>query len=78
MSRDVGDDEQMRANDVLVPLEGVAEASLTIGSPFFIKGETKRPAGPAPEVGQHTRTLLRELGISDDEIRRLQEAAVVQ
>ena len=77
-SRDVGADHQMKVNDILVPLTGVADAALTISSPFFIRGTPKRPAGPAPEVGEHTDALLREIGIADAEIRRLKEAGVVQ
>jgi crotonobetainyl-CoA:carnitine CoA-transferase CaiB-like acyl-CoA transferase len=77
-SQDVGDDEQMKANDVLVPLQGVNDVTFTVSSPFFIREEAKRPAGRPPEVGEHTQVLLREIGLSDAEIRQLREAKVVQ
>lgn len=77
-SEDARDDEQMKANGILVPLRGVPGAAMTVASPFFIRGETKRPAERAPEIGEHTDTLLRELGMEPAEVARLRAAGVVQ
>ena len=37
-----------------------------------------RPGRPAPEIGQHTNEILRELGCSDDEIVALHGAGAVR
>jgi crotonobetainyl-CoA:carnitine CoA-transferase CaiB-like acyl-CoA transferase len=33
--------------------------------------------GPAPTLGQHNDDVLRELGVSDDELDRLRSAGVI-
>jgi len=70
-------DDQMKANDILVPLQGVEGTQLTVNSPFFIRGQTKRAAHRAPDVGQHSVELLQEVGISDDQIKQLQAKNIV-
>jgi len=37
----------------------------------------KRPPQPAPELGQHTAQILKELGYSDADVARLKEAGAV-
>lgn len=69
-------DAQMKANDIVVPLEGVDGTSMTVSSPFFIGGQAKRVAQRAPSVGEHTDELLREIGLHDAELQRLREAGV--
>ena len=73
---DAVNDEQMKANDILVPLEGVEGTSMTVSSPFFIDGEVKRVAQRAPEVGEHTDELLRELGFTGSETQRLRDTGI--
>ena len=43
----------------------------TMNTPFRIEGADVGVRGPAPAVGQHTREVLEEIGLSDDEITAL-------
>jgi 2-methylfumaryl-CoA isomerase len=55
-----------------------AGTHLIPGSPLFFGAAPNRDVQPAPELGQHTDELLRDmLGCSAIEIRRLREAAIV-
>ena len=40
----------------------------TVAAPMKLRGVDLAPRGPAPELGQHTREVLRELGLSDAEV----------
>jgi len=40
----------------------------TIASPIFVAGTDKRKPEAAPEVGAHTREVLRSLGYADSAI----------
>ena len=64
-------DPQLRANDIVVPLEGVSDLEYTVSSPITVRGVSKVPARRAPELGEHTDEVLAELGFSSDEIRQL-------
>ena len=60
---DLRDDPQVRANRMLVPIEGSPVPGLeTVDSPIHLHGAVKRPARVAPEIGEHTREVLGELG----------------
>src|SRR5215510_15367400 len=57
------EDPQLRANDIVVPLEGAGgNLTSTIGSPIQVHGIAKVPARRAPGVGEHTEEILGELG----------------
>lgn len=43
----------------------------TVALPMRLRGQDLRPRGPAPDVGQHTREVLGELGLSDRELDAL-------
>ncbi|MFB6878299.1 CaiB/BaiF CoA transferase family protein [Streptomyces sp. NPDC056323] len=71
-------DPQLTANRILVPIEdGSAEPHLTIDSPVRLDQERKVPPRPAPGLGEHTDTVLRDLGFDESAITGLREAEVV-
>ena len=72
---DIDADVQMREGGHLVP--GAAPLSRTVASPLHLDGAPHRPPGPAPALGQHSAELLREAGLSEAEIQRLIDQAVV-
>lgn len=71
-------DPQLTANGILVPIEdGSAEPHLTVDSPVRLDQERKVPPRPAPDLGEHTDAVLRELGYDDAAITELRGAEVV-
>jgi crotonobetainyl-CoA:carnitine CoA-transferase CaiB-like acyl-CoA transferase len=49
----------------------------TVAAPVHVEGADITPRGPAPAVGAHTRDVLTELGLSDDDVRGLAADGVV-
>ena len=71
-------DPQLRANDIVVPLEGAGgNLKFTISSPLQMHGIAKVPARRAPELGEHNAEILTQLGFSTKEIDGLQASGVV-
>ncbi|MGE7435688.1 CaiB/BaiF CoA transferase family protein [Kitasatospora sp. NPDC001175] len=71
-------DPQLLANQVLVPIEdGSAEPHLTIDSPVRLDQERKVPPRPAPDLGEHTEAVLRDLGFDDAGIEDLRKAEAI-
>jgi crotonobetainyl-CoA:carnitine CoA-transferase CaiB-like acyl-CoA transferase len=69
MLADVVSDPQMRAAGAFVELDYLGHGTIeTINSPMFVSGAEKRKPTAAPEVGAHTREVLRELGYTDSAI----------
>src|SRR5438034_2800926 len=67
--QEVVDDPQLRANDIVVPLEGAGgKLTSTISSPIQMHGVAKVPAKRAPEIGEHNEEILEQLGFSSTEI----------
>ena len=75
-SSDHGDDDQVAAAGILTHFSDNADQK-TISSPLYIRGENKRAPRGAPEVGQHSETILNELGIDETTTTRLKEAGVI-
>src|SRR6202140_4998461 len=66
---EVVNDPQLRANDIVVPLEGAGEKlTSTISSPIQVHGITKTPARRAPRIGEHNDEVLKELGFTTNDI----------
>src|SRR6201995_2126036 len=70
--QEVVNDPQLRANDIVVPLEGAGKKlTSTISSPIQVHGIAKVPARRAPGIGEHNDEVLNELGFTSDEIAGL-------
>ncbi len=50
----------------------------TVSIPMRFKDRDVGPKGPAPDLGQHTRNVLEEVGLSEDEIQSLAEREIVR
>jgi len=76
--QEVVNDPQLRANDIVVPLEGAGEKlASTISSPIQVHGITKVPARRAPAIGEHNDEVLKELGFTSDDIAGLRASGTV-
>lgn len=71
---EVAEDRQLEVNGVFKPVEGAGFR--TIDSPMHVDGIEKRPATLAPEIGQHSGEILRELGYADTEVETLRQKGV--
>lgn len=67
-------DPQVLANDLLPEFED-GYGLRTVDSPFQVEGEAKLAPKMAPGIGQHTRQILAECGLTDAEIEALAGAA---
>jgi crotonobetainyl-CoA:carnitine CoA-transferase CaiB-like acyl-CoA transferase len=75
---EVINDPQLRANDIVVPLEGAGDKlTSTISSPIQLHGVTKVPARRAPGIGEHNDQVLGELGFSATEIDALRVSGAI-
>jgi crotonobetainyl-CoA:carnitine CoA-transferase CaiB-like acyl-CoA transferase len=75
---EVINDPQLRANDIVVPLEGAGgKLTATISSPIQVHGVAKASAKRAPEIGEHNEEVLRELGFNAIEIDGLRASGAV-
>lgn len=68
---DVIQDPQMRSSEAVIDLELPGGKIETINSPVFVEGSPKRKPGIAPEIGAHTREVLRGLGYSEGAIEAM-------
>ena len=76
--QEVINDPQLRANDIIVPLEGAGgKLTSTISSPIQVRGVTKVMAKRAPDIGEHNEEVLQELGFSANEIDGLRASGAI-
>ncbi len=72
---DLRDDEQLGANDVVVPFED--GDFRTVDSPLTVGGATKTVPKQPPAVGEHSDDVLHEAGYSDAQIQSLRDVGAV-
>jgi formyl-CoA transferase len=76
--QEVINDPQLVENEIIVPLEGAGgKLTSTISSPIQVHGVTKTPARRAPDLGEHTEEILRELGFDAKSIEDLRESGAL-
>ncbi len=76
--QEVIEDPQLRANDIVVPLEGAGgKLTSTISSPIQVHGVVKMPATRAPDIGEHNAQILQELGFNAIEIDGLRAGGAI-
>ncbi len=70
-------DPQLRAADIVVPIEGARDLEYTVNNPITLRGLARVPSRRAPEHGEHNTEILTQLGFSTDEIDQLREQKVI-
>ena len=71
-------DPQLRANNIVVPIEGAGgKLTSTISSPMQIHGVTKVPARRGPTLGEHNEEILNQLDFSASDIDALHASGTV-
>src|SRR6202521_3577046 len=76
--QEVVNDPQLRANDIVVPLDGAGEKlPSTISSPIQVHDVSKVPAKRAPKIGEHNEEILKELQFDTKEIEHLRTSGVI-
>src|SRR3954454_805859 len=72
---DIPHDQQMIANEVLVPFEG--DTMLTISSPIWVDGSRKVQPRRPPGIGEHSDEILRAAGYDEAAIQQLRASGAV-
>jgi formyl-CoA transferase len=76
--QEVINDLQLRANDVIVPLEGAGgQMTSTVSSPIQVRGVSKVSARRAPEIGEHNEQILKELGFDPKAIEDFRASGAI-
>jgi formyl-CoA transferase len=73
---DLAADDQAVAAGAIVPTSH-AEMPRTVAVPFSLAGVALPPAKPGPALGAHSEDILREAGISEDEIAALKSCGAL-
>ena len=69
-------DKQMHANNVFLEFSN-KPGKKVVNSPFEISGYDKAAPRLPPELGEHSRDILNELGYSSEEIIALENAGII-
>ena len=70
-------DPQLRAADIVVPIEGARNLDYTVNNPITLRGLARVPSRRAPEHGEHNDEVLAQLGFSVEDIAALREQKVI-
>jgi formyl-CoA transferase len=72
-------DPQLIANGLIVSTDSDEPGyTTTLASPFRLHGESQRTPTRAPKLGEHSREVLREVGLGESEIDALIEARILR
>ena len=75
---DVAADKQMAANGVFVEFDDPELGRVrSVDTPLQVEGYPKVARSPAPRLGEHTRAILAEIGLGEQEIESLTQRRVV-
>jgi formyl-CoA transferase len=75
---EVVNDPQLRANNIVVPLEGAGgKLTSTINSPIQVHGVTKVSARRAPALGEHNEEILKQIGFNSNDIDSLRASGAI-
>jgi formyl-CoA transferase len=74
---EAAEDPQLRAADIVVPIEGATDLEYTVNNPLTLRGLARVPARRAPDHGEHNAEILAQLGFSPDGIDQLQAAGAI-
>ncbi|MEE2914814.1 MAG: CoA transferase [Pseudomonadota bacterium] len=75
---DVVNDEQLKANDILIPTESDnPDYQWTVNSPITLQGHSKRAPTEARDTGADSREILESLGYTEGAIQDLIDVGVV-
>jgi crotonobetainyl-CoA:carnitine CoA-transferase CaiB-like acyl-CoA transferase len=74
---EAAEDPQLRAADIVVPIEGAADLDYTVNNPLTLRGIARVPARRAPEHGEHNAEILTQLGFSAEDISHLQTTGAI-
>ena len=77
--KEAADDEQKKANDIIIPMEHPTEGKMrTVNSPFQVSNAEKIKPGAAPKLGEHTIEILKEIGYPKEHIQTLLDGCVIE
>jgi crotonobetainyl-CoA:carnitine CoA-transferase CaiB-like acyl-CoA transferase len=74
---EAAEDPQLRAANIVVPIEGAKDLDYTVNNPITLRGLARAPSRGAPEHGEHNDEVLAQLGFSADEVDRLREEKAI-
>jgi crotonobetainyl-CoA:carnitine CoA-transferase CaiB-like acyl-CoA transferase len=75
--QDVPDDEQAVACGAVVET-AITDMPRTLSNPIRVSFAEQRVAHPAPALGEHSEEILREAGLSADEVAALRQSGALQ